>query len=963
MNPQRMLAVIFTVTLLFGSTSPLLVSATPAPATSEGGSGRSMDPYDFGGAITVWPSTGGTTLTGSGSGATDVYQFYRVIAYANGTSRDRIDVLVTCDDTPCQGTNRLSVWDPDLYWIQSNPINGPADATHFTPEHTGWFYVRVETQGPFLNYSVTFTRTTVVIPVDANNSPTNTSTITFDGSGQAQVLGTMDNYNDYSDFFVVNLIATLTDTDILSVRVDAPDGDDFVTVELYEPAGAAPIDQLNPEGEQVTNASVRSSYRMADFAPPITGDYLLRVWGVKGDGPYRLTLLRAIATTDSDNDAASCTPVLATGHSQILTGTVGNGGLGASIDATDFYCFTGHAGTIVNATMTTSLFNGSLGTPNLGLELHSETGQIPGSSLQLNDYVVDPEGEVSAILQDEGTFYVVPHALGGAGDYSIDLLVNTPPTPLQGDPMVLELTENEVASFDLATYFEDLDGDTWDYAIIGSHPNVTFTVDDVTKNLTAEPEANFSLTAQTCLPASVTDAAGGVLDTQLCFTIEGVNHVPYIVPGTPNPGGVTLAQGVVDSTLVDLADIFTDRDVADKHHYLVWLHDGASLLPATEASVQVSFPIETPQTPERWNTGEVTLIAPVFPTVETLCFKSEDAALSLSPCYDLVVTVPATEYRISSTHVPDQTIEEDSSVVVDLAKYLKWKPSPPEGDSLQFTVSTDTEPLGLSLAGNGTLTIDPDPNWCGSGNITYGAHGTVRQVSNNNTSLVVVTCINDPPAITATSPTTPPTVAEGANVTLSVTVEDVDTIPALLLYGWSVDNASVPGSAGEYVYAPGYEAAGNHTVCAEVNDTQHAANACWHVVVTPTNRAPTGVDILKPVNGTTFTTKSIVTLEASQATDPDGDELFYTWYDGSVSGASKIGQGRNAQANKLGAGTHTIILVVSDRDSGGLEMQDTVVVNVKKPAKPQPGFELPAALVAIVAVAALLQAARRKTDP
>jgi len=115
------------------------------------------------------------------------------------------------------------------------------------------------------------------------------------------------------------------------------------------------------------------------------------------------------------------------------------------------------------------------------------------------------------------------------------------------------------------------------------------------------------------------------------------------------------------------------------------------------------------------------------------------------------------------------------------------------------------------------------------------------------------------------------------------------------------------------------------------------------------------VHILGNLNNTNYTKGAKITLQASQATDPDKDTVQYKWYDNNV----QIGSTQKIDYKIPSKGLHVIKLEVSDTHGG--VTSTSVNINVKEPKKPTPGFEVVLVVLGvIVAIGVVVALGRRK---
>lgn len=135
------------------------------------------------------------------------------------------------------------------------------------------------------------------------------------------------------------------------------------------------------------------------------------------------------------------------------------------------------------------------------------------------------------------------------------------------------------------------------------------------------------------------------------------------------------------------------------------------------------------------------------------------------------------------------------------------------------------------------------------------------------------------------------------------------------------------------------------------------------VVIKNVNDPPSGAEIQNPISGQTFKPDETITLTGT-ATDVDKDQtgtLTYKWFLDDVS----VGEGKTVTATLTNDGESSKLVVVRMQvtDTGGASVNQTVSVTVEGKQPSTPGFEGPAAVLAlagVAGVAAAVAAGRRR---
>jgi hypothetical protein len=186
---------------------------------------------------------------------------------------------------------------------------------------------------------------------------------------------------------------------------------------------------------------------------------------------------------------------------------------------------------------------------------------------------------------------------------------------------------------------------------------------------------------------------------------------------------------------------------------------------------------------------------------------------------------------------------------------------------------------------------------------------------------VTVNSVNAPPEITDWSPPLDE-VAMNENSTKKFSVTDLAIDGDKHIISWFVDGSGTGATGRSYEYSAGYDSAGRHEVTAVVSDGKLSTNRTWYVTVADVNRPPVAI-ISAPAAGTEFMVGDEITLDGTQSSDPDGDQLVMTWSEG----PKTLGTGATLQV-MLSKGKHSIALKADDgRENGNASA--TLQITVK----------------------------------
>ena len=158
-------------------------------------------------------------------------------------------------------------------------------------------------------------------------------------------------------------------------------------------------------------------------------------------------------------------------------------------------------------------------------------------------------------------------------------------------------------------------------------------------------------------------------------------------------------------------------------------------------------------------------------------------------------------------------------------------------------------------------------------------------------------------------------------------VDAYDPDGNLLTYNWKLDNTIISTNDGFY-YKPDYSSAGNHIITLDLSDQssksaitsrkqvtkggKESLSRYWIIEVLDKN-APIEVESITPTPGDLTINESESIDFEIEASDPEGNELTYTW---KLNGGNIVSQTSTYQfiSDYSSSGTYTISLIVSDGD-------------------------------------------------
>lgn len=241
--------------------------------------------------------------------------------------------------------------------------------------------------------------------------------------------------------------------------------------------------------------------------------------------------------------------------------------------------------------------------------------------------------------------------------------------------------------------------------------------------------------------------------------------------------------------------------------------------------------------------------------------------------------------------------------------------SDPDGDEISYQWSAN----GGTVSGDGSSITWRASDTTGSYTLTVA----VRDVRGGEatSSLVISVRLNDPPIIEGLS-------ADASSVGLgdSAAIECIASDPDgdEISYQWSASDGSITGDGSSATWtAP--DTAGDYTITVKVIDSRDSVSSAELAIDVLPNSPP----VVKPLQveqTTVLVGKS--TVIRCDASDPDEDELTYTW---TASGGELSGKGAEVTWTALGSCGDQVTVTVTVSDDWGGEASRKVTLRVKKP--------------------------------
>jgi hypothetical protein len=459
--------------------------------------------------------------------------------------------------------------------------------------------------------------------------------------------------------------------------------------------------------------------------------------------------------------------------------------------------------------------------------------------------------------------------------------------------IVTAKTLNEDTTLNVTLSATDADGDSLTYSISSATAELSASISGTT--LTIAPQANYNGTGS--ITVQVSD---GVLTDSTSFNVSVgvINDAPVLTAISAK----TLNE---DSTL-NVTVSATDAD-GDSLTYSI-----------TSATAELGASIS----------GATLTIAPQanYSGAGSITVQVSDGALSDSTSFNVTVD-PVNDAPVISA-ITAKTLNEDSTLNVTVSA------TDADGDSLTYSITSATTELGASISGT-TLTIAPQANYSGAGNITVQvSDGTLSDSTSFN---VTVDPVNDAPVIDAIAAQT---LNEDATLDMTLSATDIDSgsLTYSITSATSELGASISGTTLTIAPQADYNGASNITV--QVSDGTLTDSTSVNVTVDPVNDAPvfTSTDNVNVANDDILA----ITLTATDIDTAAGSLTFnLVSFDSSKIDGSLNGSTLTLTPVADTSGVTMVEVAVSD---GDITTSQSISVNVLSASNQAPVLNPPAAL-------------------
>ena len=451
-----------------------------------------------------------------------------------------------------------------------------------------------------------------------------------------------------------------------------------------------------------------------------------------------------------------------------------------------------------------------------------------------------------------------------------------------------QVTVNAGESATVSACFNDPNGDMLTYSATSSNRGVaTASISGTSITVTAVAPGNASVTVTAADPEG----------------LQGQQSFQVMVPNRPpQPRGTipSVSVPVGRMATVDASSYFTEPDGE------ALTYGAASSNPAV-ATVSVAG-------------STVTVTAIAKGTTNVTVTATDPGGLTATQTFQF--TVPNRDPETVGT-IPDQTVEVDETVTVDLSPYFE----DPDGDPLIYTAASSNSGVARGSVSGSTLTVSA----VAPGTATL----TVTARDNDGASAVqrfkvTVPQPNRAPRRVGTIPAQ--TLAPGRTGTINASQYFSDPDGDALSYTATSSNLSAARTSvsGSTVTITAV-ATGSATITVTARDPEGlTATQQMRVTVSQSNRAPQRVG---SVPAQTLAPGRTVIVDASRYfSDPDGDALTYAATSSNTGVASAAVSGSTVTITARSTGSTTV--TVTARDPGGLTATQRVGVTVRSAGAP-----------------------------
>jgi len=318
--------------------------------------------------------------------------------------------------------------------------------------------------------------------------------------------------------------------------------------------------------------------------------------------------------------------------------------------------------------------------------------------------------------------------------------------------------------------------------------------------------------------------------------------------------------------------------------------------------------------------------APDFNGSDSFTYKASDGQLDSNVATVTITVNPVNDAPVAGD---DAAVTDEDAVATG---NVLGNDSDVDGDPLAAVLVDGPAHGSVTLAGDGSFTYTPAPDFNGSDSFTYKASDGQAD-SNVATVTITVNPVNDTPVAEPQAATTD----EDQAVVISLTGRDIETPAGELAFTITrqPEHGTVILSGNQARYEPAGNYNGSDSFAFTVTDTGDPAGVGSSPALTS---EPAEVSItVNPVNDLpvadaggpyTMNEGDSLTLDASGSSDPDGDALAFSW---DINGDGVFGDATGAWSDLVNLGisddgTFTVALRVGDGKGGTAESTASLTV-------------------------------------
>jgi VCBS repeat-containing protein len=514
--------------------------------------------------------------------------------------------------------------------------------------------------------------------------------------------------------------------------------------------------------------------------------------------------------------------------------------------------------------------------------------------------------------------YTISDGNGGTAQAEVTVTVTAANDAPSTTPIPDRLrNDGDTVSFNAASFFSDVDGNTLTYSATGLPPGLA--IDPVTGVISGTIAANASgpggATVYT-ITVTANDGNGGQ------SSITYLNTVVNIAPQANDDSATTN-----EDTAVDIAVLANDSDPDGDANFIVRVNNqsltvGGPAVDTANGSVQLV------------NVGGVPVLRFTpnadYNGTESFTYTIDDGNSGLNTAVVTVNVLPINDGPISQQPIPDRVRADGQTFDYDMGDFF----SDPDGDTLNFVVTG--LPVGLTMnPATGVIsgTIDKNasqggPAGDGVYTVTVTAYDRAGATGLSQTRSFTLTATNPGPTANNDAVAT----AEDTPVVVNVLGNDVDpdTDPLTVTSALAGNGLVTINPDGTLSYTPNADFNGTDTIIYTIDDGNGGvSSASVTVTVSPVNDTPT----VTPIPAILTSDDAVIDFDAGgYFSDVDaGADLDFSFTGTLPPGLvfdAETGRITGTLTNDASANTPYVMIITADDGNGGT-VQTTLTWNIQ----------------------------------